>query len=125
MRFYPFLFMKKIIFLIAFLFSAIAMNAQMHVKDTTPRHPEPTKYANSKFEWKITDGVNNTHGYDIFADGSMILHQPSIPGMPGNDGFKTKIDAQNCAKYVITKIQKGEMPPTVTVEELKKIRVIH
>lgn len=117
--------MKKTFFLFALLITAFTANAQMHVKDTTPRHPEPTKYANSKFEWKITDGTNNTHGYDIYADGTMIIHQTSIPGMPGNDGFKTKIDAQNCAKYVITKVQKGEFPPTVTVEELKKIRVLH
>ena len=54
----------------------------------------------------------------------MTIHQPSIPGMPGNDGFKTKADAEKVAQLVIKKIKKGEMPPTVTVEEMKKMKVI-
>jgi Domain of unknown function (DUF4907) len=118
--------MKKILFVFGLALTTLAATAQMHVKDTTARHPEPTKYANSKFEWKIIDAPNNTHGYEIFVDGNKdpLIHQTNIPGMPGNDGFKTKIDAQNAAKYVITKIQKGEFPPTVTPEELKKIKVI-
>jgi Domain of unknown function (DUF4907) len=119
--------MKKYIYLSAFLLFSVMANAQMHVKDTSARHPETPKYGNSKFEWKIIDAPNGTHGYEIYVDGGKdpLIHQTSIPSMPGNDGFKTKIDAQNCAKYIITKIQKGEFPPSVTPDELKKIKVLH
>ena len=44
--------------------------------------------------------------------------------MPGNEGFKTKADAEKVAQLVITKIKKGEMPPTVSVEEMKKLKVV-
>jgi hypothetical protein len=44
--------------------------------------------------------------------------------MPGNEGFKTKADAEKVAKLVIDKIKRGEMPPTVSVEEMKKLQVI-
>jgi hypothetical protein len=53
-----------------------------------------------------------------------MIHQLSIPAMPGNDGFKTKADATKVAQLVIDKIKKGEMPPTVSIEELKKLNVI-
>ena len=54
----------------------------------------------------------------------MLIHQPVIPGLPGNKGFKTKPDAEKVAKLVIEKIRKGQMPPTVTTEEMKKLKVI-
>ena len=44
--------------------------------------------------------------------------------MPGNEGFKTKADAEKVAQLVIDKIRKGEMPPTVTIKEMKKLKVI-
>jgi len=44
--------------------------------------------------------------------------------MPGNEGFTTKQDAEKVALLVMDKIRKGEMPPTVLVEELKKLKVI-
>ena len=43
--------------------------------------------------------------------------------MPGNEGFKTKADASKVAQLVIGKIKKGEMPPTVTIEEMQKLKV--
>jgi len=58
------------------------------------------------------------------ADGRLMIHQSSAPGLPGNEGFKTKADAEKVAKLVISKIKKGEMPPTVSIEEMKKLKVI-
>ena len=81
-------------------------------------------YSNLKLTYKIIDGPNHTFCYDVYADGRLLIHQTSIPAMPGNEGFKTKADAEKVALLVIDKIRKGEMPPTVTVEELKKFKVI-
>jgi hypothetical protein len=53
-----------------------------------------------------------------------MIHQPSAPGLPGNEGFKTKADAEKVAKLVIDKIKKGEMPPSVTKEEMEKLKVL-
>ncbi|MGB3076887.1 MAG: DUF4907 domain-containing protein [Chitinophagales bacterium] len=35
----------------------------------------------------------NTFCYDVFAAGKLLIHQTNIPGLPGNDVFKTKEDA--------------------------------
>jgi len=38
--------------------------------------------------------------------------------------LKQKQDAEKVVLLVIDKIKRGEMPPTVTIEELKKLKVI-
>ena len=79
---------------------------------------------NQKFTYKIIDADSSTFGYDIYLDGKLKIHQTSIPALPGNKGFKTKTQAEKVAKLVIRKMMAGEMPPTVHMEELKKLKVL-
>ncbi|MBK7149555.1 MAG: DUF4907 domain-containing protein [Bacteroidetes bacterium] len=44
--------------------------------------------------------------------------------MPGHEGFKTKETAAKVAELVISKMKEGLMPPTVTEEELKKLKAL-
>ena len=88
------------------------------------KFPEVSAYANTKLTYKIIDAPNHTYGYDVYADGRLMIHQQSIPAMPGNEGFKTKQGAEKVAQLVISKIKKRELPPTVTVEEMKKLKAI-
>jgi hypothetical protein len=92
--------------------------------DTLPVFPVSAKDTNSVLTFQIIDAPNSTFCYDIFNNGGLIVHQPSIPALPGNEGFKTKADAEKVAKLVISKIKKGEMPPTVTVKEMQELKVI-
>jgi hypothetical protein len=89
-----------------------------------PKFPEAGTTSKSKLTYKIINSANQTFGYDIFSDGKLLIHQPSIPGMSGNEGFKSKQASEKVAQLVINKVKKGEMPPTVTKEELKKLNVI-
>ncbi|MFN0201569.1 MAG: DUF4907 domain-containing protein [Bacteroidia bacterium] len=73
--------------------------------------------------YEIIDSPEQTFGYDIFVQGQKMIHQPYIPGVQGAKGFSTKADAERVAKLVITKIQRGEMPPTVSLEELEKLHI--
>jgi hypothetical protein len=86
--------------------------------------PKASQFAHTKLTYKITAAPNNTFGYDILADDRLMIRQASVPAMPGNEGFKTKAGAEKVAQLVIKKIQKGEMPPTVEIEEMKKIKAI-
>lgn len=78
----------------------------------------------SNIRFKIIPAANYTWGYDIYLENELTIHQPTIPGLPGNEGFKTKEAAQKVAELVVEKMKKGEMPPTVTEEELKKLKAI-
>jgi len=93
-------------------------------ENATAPFPQASTYANTKLTLKIIDAPNHTYGYDVLADGRLVIHQKSIPATPGNEGFKTKADASKVAQLVIDKIKKGEMPPIVTIEEMKKLKVI-
>lgn len=73
--------------------------------------------------YTLTPVNNNQYGYDIFVNGRLRIHQPTIPGQPGNSGFKTKSDAKKVALFVMDKINKGIMPPTITQEELKNLGI--
>ena len=122
--------MKKIITCLVVIFMAVCVNAQQQPKQENaaaqflPIEIGTSAYANTKLTWKIIDAPNHTYGYDVLADDRLMIHQKSIPAMPGNEGFKTKTDASKVAQLVISKIKKGEMPPTVTIEEMKKLKVI-
>ena len=111
--------MKKMIICTAVLFFTLCVQAQEQPKQeqAATQFPSAGAYANSKFTYKIIDAPGKTYCYDIYADGRLMIHQTSAPGLPGNQGFKTKADAEKVAQLVITKIKKGEMPPTVSVEE--------
>jgi hypothetical protein len=52
------------------------------------------------------------------------VHQPNIPGLPGNEGFATEVKARTVADFVVKKIRNNEMPPTVTIEDLNAMGVL-
>lgn len=81
-------------------------------------------YAKAEITIKIIPSINNTFGYDIFINGQSALHQPHIPALPGNKGFTTKERAQKVAEFVVKKIRKNNMPPTVSVDDLNKMGVL-
>jgi hypothetical protein len=87
------------------------------------KFPEPSAYLSTKLTYKIIAVPKHTYGYDVFADGRLMIHQTSAPALPGNTGFKTKEDASKVALLVIEKIKKGEMPPTISTDEMKKLKV--
>jgi hypothetical protein len=59
----------------------------------------------------------------ISVDGPAV-HQPNIPGLPGNKGFAAQERAQTAAEFVVKKIRNSEMPPTVTIEDLNNMGVL-
>ncbi len=86
--------------------------------------PEKDTFKNSKITFQLVSSVNNTWGYQILADNKVMIKQSCIPGVTGNEGFATKKGAEDVAKLVIYKMKKGEMPPSVTIDEMKKIKAI-
>lgn len=115
-----------------FLFQFITITllfAQAPLKETTPdnnptQFPEASAYANADLTYNIIDTPNSTFCYDVYAGGRLMIQQTSVPGLPGNEGFKTKEDAVKVAEMVMYKIRKGEMPPTVSIDEMKNIGII-
>ena len=103
---------------------SFAQSQNLPPKPSSPSQHE-SAIQNAALTYIIIDAPNSTFGYDVLMDGKLMIHQTSIPAMPGNDGFSSKDDAAKVAELVMYKIKKGEMPPTVTTEELKSLHVIN
>ncbi len=88
---------------------------------TIPEEVNP--YINSKIETK-TFQVNGTWGYDVLIDGHIYVHQPNVPAVGGGAGFKTEEDAQKTAEFVVDKIRKNILPPSVDQLELQSLGVL-
>ena len=103
---------------------AQAPSAPTQPDSSAAKFPAASAYANTKLTYKIIDAPKHTYCYDVFADGRLMIHQTSVPGLPGKEGFKTKEDASKVAALVMGKIRKGEMPPTISIDEMTKLKVI-
>jgi hypothetical protein len=106
------------------------MSLTLHAQTNTVLSSEVQKsksvetHQNANYTYTIIPAPNKTWGYDIYMEKRLFIHQPSVPGLPGNEGFKSKASAEKVVKLVIKKIEKGEMPPTVTIEEMKKLKAL-
>jgi len=98
--------------------------ASAQPNSTATKFLAASAHVDTKLTYKIIDAPKHTYGYDVFANGRLMIHQSSVPALPGNEGFKTKEDATKIALLVIQKIKKGEMPPTISIDEMKKLKVI-
>lgn len=88
---------------------------------------DTSKYSVSVFE--IEPGENNSEGFGfeltMKSSGNMKIRQPNIPAIQGNQPFITEEDARATALLMVSKLEKGIMPPAVTVEELDSIGVVY
>lgn len=82
----------------------------------------PYRYADFRVE--IIPTATSTYGYDILMDGHVLIHQPHVPALPGNDGFQTENDARKVAEFVVGKLRRNIFPPSVSVEELDSLGVL-
>ena len=102
----------------------IFLNFQRHsqVKVGEERVEENTMspYLNSDIQVKTYEGEKGW-GYDILIDGATYVHQPSMPALPGDDGFKTEAHAKAVAELMVLKIRDNILPPGVTEEEVRAL----
>lgn len=101
---------------------------EMEMKEMAERQknatPAESPYKDAKIDIKVFENkeANLTgFGYDILIFDALYVHQPHIPAINGNRGFKTKEQATKAAEFVIYKIRNNIMPPSLSVEELDSL----
>jgi hypothetical protein len=82
------------------------------------------KAAKTQFQFFVIKTNNSTYGYSIYANGNLYIQQNTIPAISGTSGFADTTSASKTAQLVIQKIKLGEMPPTISTSDLKKISVL-
>ena len=76
------------------------------------------------FENPAGEGVGG-FGYDLLDGGKQTIHQPHIPAISGLKGFASKADAEKAGRLMKYKMENGIMPPTISVEELDSMKIVH
>jgi Domain of unknown function (DUF4907) len=92
----------------------------------TQSNKKTTQQSNSTASKLIAKPIFDTQtgwGYDIYDGAKLLVHQPHIPAIQGNHGFESADQALVVANKVIEKIDAGIMPPSLSIEELKKLGV--
>lgn len=69
--------------------------------------------------FQVPDGF----GYDVIVNGKTKIHQPIIPGLPGNHPFASREDAWKISQLVIKKMQAGIALPNITRKELEQQKI--
>lgn len=70
----------------------------------------------------LTDSLG--WGYTILEGTKVVVNQPHIPAVQGLKGFSSEARAKRAGEEVAFKLEQGIVPPTLTVAELKAIKVI-
>jgi hypothetical protein len=121
--------MKKIFLFFSLIVIFIATNAQTPPGKPTKKELAKIKTANIKkaaatqLQYFIIKADSVTYGYSIYANGNLYIQQTTIPAMAGSMGFNDTLSAATIAKLTIQKIKQGEMPPTITTDDLKKANI--
>ena len=107
--------------LVLIFFIITLISCQRNDKQT---HTAPNNTANKEtnFSYK-TFVTNNKWGYDIYLNNSLVIHQPSMPAIHGNEGFSTARHAKLVAELAIKKLKNGTFPPSISIEELDSLKV--
>ncbi len=89
------------------------------VTDTTAH-----SYALQTFQIQDSSGKFRGWGYDVYVDRQKRIHQPIIPGIPGNNAFKTESEARRTGYFVISKMNENGGLPTVSINDLDSLGII-
>ena len=109
---------------LSLMVTSIAVFGQISVIFAQGKMPSAEQIAKANITYVVVVAEGGGYGYDVFADGRKLIHQSTIPGQPGTLGFKTKSDSRKVAELVIRKLRNKEIPPAITDEELRKLKVI-
>lgn len=62
-------------------------------------------------------------GYQILQNGKLLIDQQHIPAVQGLKRFKSREEAQRLGNHVSGMIEKGIMPPTVSISDLDSLYI--
>jgi hypothetical protein len=81
------------------------------------------KPISEKYKSRVFQTELNQFGYDIYQDSTLMIHQPTIPGVQGNKAFSRREEAQRVADLMIYKLNLGITPPAISIKELDSLNI--
>jgi hypothetical protein len=68
-------------------------------------------------------GSSKGWGYDIVVDGKRMIRQPIIPGIQGNNAFRTEEEARRVGQLAADKMKRTGSLPTIQPAELDSLGI--
>lgn len=123
---------KQLLFLSFLVFISCTSQPEQVENTSLPIAPQPIDQnqieaiPNFTTQIFLVDSLNpkSGFGYNILVDGSIFIHQATIPSLPGNNAFSTKEKAELVANLVSHKLKNNIMPPSVTKAELDSLKIL-
>lgn len=116
--------MKYFFFFLSFSILVACSHQEKNDKEEAKNKAKENPYLNSTIEVHTFQNTDSTWGYDISVDGKRLILQPSIPSLPGNEGFIKQEYAKVTGELVAVKIRNNIFPPVLSREELDSIGVL-
>jgi len=111
--------MKGILFIVFYGFAVYVTLAQRPKQLIAPKQDYGILYRyNDSLQCETYPRLNGW-AYRIYIRYKLIINQPGIPALEGNLPFKSEADARKIAELAASKIAKGQMPPTLSIEEIQ------
>jgi hypothetical protein len=98
--------------------------SQSKVIEKKPKKKSNNAYDAYKIEVRTFQEGTQGWGYDILLNGEPHIHQPHIPAVSGNQGFKSEAAARKAANLIVWKMKHNIMPPSISTEELDSLGVL-
>ena len=92
--------------------------------NSTPASNSLTSDPFERVTYQIIPSPNKTFGYKILIGERVLIRQTSVPGSSGIKGFENRKNAEEVAQLVISKILKKQFPPSISAQELRKLKVL-
>ncbi len=124
--------MKKIKYCLiaALLIGANDLQAQKILETPATTSPQflsslshPDDHHRFVFTFKLIPAKAGTFGYNIFADGQLLLAQAVMPGKGNDLGFATRQDAERTAQHIIQLLENPATPPIISARELEEMHI--
>ena len=86
---------------------------------------DSTTASNKKTDYSVKSiQTENGWGYQIFKGKKLLINQPTIPAVQGNQSFSSELDAIKVGELVVNKLLQNQFPPTVSSEELISLGIV-
>ncbi|HMJ46009.1 MAG TPA: DUF4907 domain-containing protein [Ferruginibacter sp.] len=108
---------------ILFLFTTITFSTSGLAQSVTSTNKGVSHRINLEIKTFQNKDDTKGWGYDIYNEGRLYIHQPHIPAVPGNNGFRSQQNAEKAGNFAVYKIRHNIMPPTISVHELDSLKV--
>jgi len=91
--------------------------------ETVVAAAQPSNYSVASFVVEDSTGNFLGYGYDIYNGTKKMIHQSTIPGEPGVNGFVSAEEAERVGKLVVHKLENNSGFPTINRSELDSLKI--